>query len=345
MDYIHGGDIYRNQVELDYSTNLNPLGMPSQVKEAAKAGVELSIYYPDARGEALLRAISEKEKVKEEFIFAGNGAAELIYALAYARRPSSALLVTPAFKEYEASLKQIGCSLKYHFLKEKHNFCIEEEFLDDLEPSIEAVYLCNPNNPTGHLIDKELMKAILDTCKKNGTMLAVDECFMDFVAVSKAYSMKKYLEDYDNLLILKAFTKIYAMPGLRLGYVMASNLDLLSKMKKSLQPWNTSLPAQMAGIAALKEKEYMIKTRQVVERERMYLWKEMDNGLADHIYGGSGNFIFFRGPEDLYNRLLEKRILIRDCSNFGLPKGFYRICVKKHWQNMKLIHTWRQITN
>lgn len=343
MEYLHGGDIYRNHVELDFSTNINPLGMPQEVMEAAKKGIEMSGSYPDAESMNLCQAISQTEEMDPGYILTGNGAAELIYAFAYGVKPMNSLLLAPSFYEYESSLKGAHSCLEYVLLEETNNFKVNDAIMEVIRPGIQVLYLCNPNNPTGNLIEYEKMKDILYCCKKNGVFLIIDECFMDFTDDRKAYSMKKFIPNFKNLLIIKSFTKMYAMPGLRLGYVMSSNKKILLAMKQAIQPWNTSIPAQLAGIAALSQKEYVQKTKQMIEKEKQYLLQAMESGLAEKIYGSSANFIFFRSSQDLYDRLLSRGILIRDCSNFGLEKGFYRICIKNHRQNMKLIETWKEI--
>lgn len=343
MEYTHGGDIYRNLCELDYSININPLGMPDKAVQAAVEGIYLSAGYPDWKGEAVCRAIGEAEGVEDEWILLGNGAAELMYAYAHGIKPESAFLLKPSFQEYEASLKGIGCDIQYYYLKESNDFRIENNFLEKAGPLTELMYICNPNNPTGKLIDADNMEQILKYCRDNGIMLIVDECFIDFVEAPEKFSMKRFLKDYKNLLILKAFTKIYAMPGLRLGYAVSSNTKTLRQMKRAMQPWNTSIPAQMAGIAALREKEYMINTRKIIKEEKKYLLGAMKSGLVCKIYGSEANFIFFKARKDLYRELLKRKILIRDCSNFGLSEGFYRIGIKTHSKNQQLIENWMEL--
>lgn len=343
MEYTHGGDIYRNLCELDYSININPLGMPCEAVKAAMEGIKLSSCYPDWKGEALRRAIGEAKGVDDEWILLGNGAAELIYAYAYGIKPQTAFLLKPSFQEYEASLKGIGCDIQYYSLKESNGFCIEDDFLDKVKPSTELMYICNPNNPTGKLIGIDKMEQILKHCRDNNIMLIVDECFIDFVETPEWYSMEKFLPDYSNLLILNAFTKIYAMPGLRLGYGVSSNTEVLRRMKRAMQPWNTSIPAQMAGMAALTDKEYILNTKKIIREEKWYLLGAMKSGLTCEVYGSEANFIFFKARQDLFRKLLKKGILIRDCSNFGISKGFYRIGIKTHSENQQLIENWMEI--
>ena len=173
--------------------------------------------------------------------------------------------------------------------------------------------------------------------------MAVDECFLDFVPSPEKYTLKEYLETYDNLFLLKAFTKRYAMAGVRLGYGLCGNKVLLEKIEGVCQPWNVSSMAQAAGLAALQEREYVEKGRQVTFQELAYLKEELA-ALGYPVYPSQANYVFFTGPADLYEKLEQKKILIRDCSNYtGLSKGYYRVAVKKHEENQQLVRALKEI--
>ena len=344
MKFAHGGDIYRNEVIYDFSANINPLGMPKECIVAAKEGVEKSIRYPDYLGEKLCMEIGKQESVKIEQMIIGNGAAELIYAITGALRPKKALLMAPTFLEYEESLRYVGCNITYYDLLEKNQFHMGPDVVEHITENIELVFLCNPNNPTGQLTQRELILSIAKRCKSIGALLVVDECFLDFIWEKEQLSMLPYLEEYPNVIVLKAFTKIYGMPGLRLGYAMTNNSSFLTKMKAGMQPWNTSIPAQMAGIAAMKAKNYLKQTHWMIQEERRFLLKELKSGLVKQVYGSSANYIFFRAEEGLYDKLLKEKILIRDCSNYrNLDKGYYRIAIRTHKENRSLIKAWKKI--
>ncbi len=183
------------------------------------------------------------------------------------------------------------------------------------------IFLCNPNNPTGHMLTRDQLKEIAGFCKDHSILMVLDECFIPLTTRAKECTMVGELENYPNLFLLKAFTKLYAMPGLRLGYGMTSNLQLLEELASIMQPWSVSIPAQMAGVAALKEKDYAAKTPVYVAERRVHLRKEMqDLGLT--VYPGEANYLFFKGPQGLYDKCQERGILIRDCSNYiGLREG------------------------
>ncbi|MDD6282337.1 MAG: pyridoxal phosphate-dependent class II aminotransferase [Oribacterium sp.] len=367
--YVHGGDIYRDNIEMDFSANINPLGMPEAAIAAAVTGIRKSIHYPDWKSETLVKAISAFHGIPEDEILPGNGAAELIYALCLGFRPESAWVPAPGFQEYEAALTAAGASVHRIFLEESNGFRVDQSKdvidvllkdpdiagtctkngtegsrLAETTPKLRMLFLCNPNNPTGQLLSKTVLKEILSYTEKHHIMVAMDECFLPFLPDEQEYSMLSELKNYQNLVIFRAFTKIYGMPGLRLGYAVSGNREILHKMRRVLQPWNVSIPAQMAGTAALGAEDFLTETRALVRKEREYLENALSHGLAEKVYPGSVNYVFFRSRPDLKEKLREKGILIRSCGNYaGLDARYFRICVKTHPENEMLIRKWKEI--
>lgn len=333
----HGGDIYSHGNVLDFSANINFRGMPESVKEAARAGIDCSVRYPDAACGKLREAIAVREQVKKDWIICGNGAADLIFSLVLAQKPKKALVTAPAFFEYEQALRTVGCEVQYYYLKESKGFLLQPDILQRICPKTDLVFLCNPNNPTGISIPPKLLEDILSRCRECSALLALDECFLDFLEDGENLSMKKYLAKSKNLFILKAFTKMYAMAGLRLGYGLSGDIALLERIRKMRQPWNVSIPAQMAGIAAAGEVEFAAKSRRVIKKEREFLRRELEK-MGYRIVGGEANYLFFLGPRNLYERCLHAGILIRDCGNYeGLNPGWYRVAVKSREENQRLL--------
>lgn len=343
--HVHGGNIYQYKDCIDFSANCNPLGTPEGIKNAVKDSLEQLCNYPQVGYLPLREAIASYEKIKAEQVICGNGAAELIFTLCHARKPKRALLAAPTFAEYGQALESVDCQVEEYFLEEKHNFEINRDFLDRLQGNLDIVFLCNPNNPTGILTDKKLLIEIVEKCREQKILLVIDECFLDFVKEPEKYTLKDTLEKYDNLFILKAFTKRYSMAGIRLGYGLCGNRELLQKMDASVQPWNLSVMAQAAGIAALKETEYVEKGRELVFQEADRLKKEMKAaGLL--VFPSSANYIFFKGPGDLFEQFVKQGILIRDCSNYaGLSSGYFRIAVKNTSENERFLSALWKIKN
>lgn len=344
MQWQHGGDIYRNQVKYDFSANINPIGMPDGVLEAAKQGVELSCHYPDGFCEGLREAISQTENVNKDNIIAGSGAAELIYALCNGLKPQKVLIPIPTFAEYRNAANACEAEIMFHAVAgPDYGLQISEDLLYKIDAA-DIMFLCNPNNPTGRLVEKDVLDTIVKRCEQAGTILCVDECFLPFHEKEAEISVKRYLKEYPHLVIIRAFTKVYGMPGIRLGYLMSYGDEIIEACHKNLPPWNVSLPAQLAGIAALQDKTYLQRTKEYLKEQRDYLLahlqEQVGNGWIKKIYPTSVNYILLEAETDvdLKAALLKEGILIRDCSNYtGLREGYYRICVGTKEANAYLI--------
>ncbi len=210
------------------------------------------------------------------------------------------------------------------------------------------VFLCNPNNPTGQAIPKDLLECIAKRCKEQGSFLVIDECFVDFLEHPELYEMKGELSGFPKILIVKALTKLFCMPGLRMGYGMCSDRRLLRRMRAALQSWNVSALAQAGGIAAVKDcADYLEETKRLIRRERSFLADELKK-LKFQVCGSHANYIFFKdflsNERDLYDEALAAGFLIRDCSDYrGLFKGYYRIAVRTRAENERMITWLRQL--
>ena len=339
----HGGDVYQRHYRLDFSVNVNPLGTPERVMAAACEGIRHSARYPDVECRKLREKLARTEGIPGEQIIFGNGAADLIFSLVLAKKPGKVLLPAPTFAEYEQAVRMAGGEAVYYKLREEESFLLDRRIIDRITPDLDMLFLCNPNNPTGLPLKKELVCKILEQCAACGVLLVVDECFNEFLDIPEDYSVKKYVDRYPGLFILKAFTKIYAMAGLRLGYGFTSDQKLLARMREMSQPWNVSIPAQYAGVAALDETDYVGRCKAMLSGEREYL-KEGLKKLGFTVYDSQANYIFFKGWPGLYQAMEEQGILIRDCSNYvGLSKGFFRIAVKTREENKELIQCMEEV--
>lgn len=349
-EYVHGGDIYALQKQktdmlLDFSANINPMGLPEEVKTAIVGAIQDCVNYPDPFCRQLTAALGEHENVQQEKILCSNGASELIFRIALAVKPKKALLLAPTFADYERALRTIGCTMEYYRLSAENDFSIGDDYLTRIDRELDILFICNPNNPTGQLTAKPFLGKVLEKCRKTKTLVVIDECFMDFVPKPGDHSAQEYLDTFTNLIILKAFTKIYAMPGIRLGYVLASDAVLLDKLRFSGQDWSVSTFAQAAGLSALRQKGYVEQTRALIEREREFLIEEIRK-IGMQVFGSKANYIFFNGNGigDLQEKLLTQGILIRSCSNYvNLDKGYYRVAVKKRNENLRLIRSIKEV--
>ena len=337
----HGGDVYGAEIQLDFSANVNPLGTPPGVVAAIQDAAKLVRQYPDPYCRALTAAISAHEGAPEGYLLCGNGAAELIYAYCEALRPRHAVELAPTFLEYSAGAVHFGAKVSRYVLSPAADFLPDEgilTFLQQEQPDV--LFLCTPNNPTGRTIPRALLEELLSLCAGQGTRVLLDECFLDFTETESA---KNLLPQYPNLLILKAFTKNYALAGVRVGYCMTHDAALLQKMAEGAQPWNVSLLAQAAGVAALRETEYFARAKALIARERRTLSAEL-TALGLHVCPSEANYILFRGPEGLHAALLQEKIAIRNCENYaGLGPGWYRIAVRLPEENKALLQALRHV--
>lgn len=342
----HGGEVYSHPVMLDFSANINPLGTPEAVQEAVKASVSLLFQYPDPYCRALVQAIAQYESVSPDTILCGNGAAELIFSLCNALKPKKALLPVPSFSEYRSALEAAECQTEYFFLKEADNFALTPEFLPALKSfDGQLVMLCNPNNPTGQVISPALLRDILDICREKYLFLFVDECFLDLTEGGEELSLKGLLGEYPDVLLLKAFTKSFGMAGLRLGYCLCGNPGLLRRMGERNQAWNVSSPAQMAGVAALRERDFLNRARGIIQAERPRMTAALE-AMGLRVIPSKVNYLLFRSEKELRAPLLTRGIQIRDCSNYpGLEEGWYRTAVKLPQQNTELLNAIKEVLN
>lgn len=335
MNNIHGGDIYRNQVNIDFSININPLGIPDAVVSALHEAVNDCSQYPDLTAQELRLAVGKMLDVPQEYLLLGNGASELFMAIVHGLLPKRAVIAIPSFYGYEYAAKSTDSEIIYYKTTKENGFRIKEDLLSILTEDIDLLFLANPNNPTGNLMSCEELKNVLCHCRNQGICVVLDECFIEFCDV--AASIVREIEQYENLILVRAFTKIFSIPGVRLGYLVCSNLSLRKKISRQLPEWNLSCFAQAAGCACVSQTAYMKKTADYVRKERSFLETNLKQ-LGIRTYPGKANFLLLHSKVPLYELLLEQGILIRDCSNFkGLDKCFYRIAVKTRKENEILL--------
>lgn len=345
---VHGGDWAGYSEEygaqpLDFSANVSPLGVPQGVKRAIAEAAETADRYPDPLCRALSRKLAAHEQVPESYVLCGNGAADLIFRAVLAKKPKKALLTAPAFAEYEAALTACGCGVDYYFLREEHDFRLDEGFLQAITPEIDVVFVCEPNNPTGVSSPRAFLMQVAQRCSDCGALFMLDECFGDFLDEPEAHTMKSALSLFSNLVILKAFTKLYAMAGVRLGYALCANGELVENMRNTGQPWAVSSLAQAAGEAALQETAYVERVRQMVKQERPWMSEQLTR-LGCRVIPGEANYLLFYCSVPLIEPLRKRGILLRSCSNYhGLNENWYRTAVRTHEENIRLIQALNEV--
>lgn len=348
MERIHGGDLtgYEERYgrkPIDFSASTGPLGIPEGVRAAAAASLAGADRYPDPMCRALRRAISERMGPAPEEILCGSGASDLLDRLAAALRPRRALLPVPSFGEYRAVLERAGCMIRTVLLPEAEDLRLGAWFAETITADLDAVILCEPNNPTGLLTDRALLTKIADRCDALGVLLVADESFLAFVEDAEERSLLPEIGRH-HLLVLRSFTKFYGMAGLRLGWCACADRGLLRRMAAVGQPWPVSVPAQAAGLAALKETAYARQVRELVRRERPRLRAALE-AAGCRVIPGEANYLLFRDAlPGLGARLAERGLLVRCCADFeGLGPDWYRIAVRSRPENDMLIRAMEEV--
>ncbi len=340
---IHGGSdsssayLNSSKLPLDFSINTNPLGLPKNLSskwESLKKAAEL---YPEPHSETLAKAFSRKLKISEDSLIITNGASEAISLALQIIHPHTALLPVPTFSGYFKPLESINCRIQKLLLKPEDSFTLNKNIFPLLENKPDILILCNPNNPTGLCISKDLLMELFEFCKENGIWILLDESFMSFVSDDKYFSLKEKISEYSRLVIVDCFTKKFCLPGLRLGYALCTDKFFMKKMKELQTEWSVSTIAQKAGLECLEQEIYLESTRKLVRTEREWLLNELKS-LGFEVYPSDANFILFRATPELAGHLLERGVVIRKCAGFDcLDESHFRIAVKQHEQNSELI--------
>jgi len=341
----HGGNIYRISRQaglpesglLDFSASINPLGMPRGAKAAItaslKGNAEALSHYPDPEATRLRSAIAISHGIDESRVIVANGSTELIYLIPRALRPGIVLLTSPTFSEFSRAALASGANIKHLSLKKAEGFSVNApDFIDAMKGADMAV-LCNPNNPTGLMLEKESVLEIAAMAKRQRCVLLVDEAFMDFCPEGSVLG-----EENPYLIVLRSLTKFYALAGLRLGFGYFPKA-LMTRMRKLKEPWSVNTLSQIAGVAALKDTPYTEKTLRLISRERRYLAESL--GIMGHRpYPSSANYLMMEVGDaaELTSKLLGQGVAVRDCGNFrGLGSSHIRVAVRSRRDNDALL--------
>ena len=349
--FVHGGNIYRDASVtgrwLDFSANINPLGMAEGVRQAITENIEGLVHYPDPEAKELKAALASYYRVAENSLVLGNGAAELFYLFMNAVRPKRVMIPVPSFSEYERSALAAQAEVIYFYLEEAAGFQIDIQKLAQAarREHCDAIVLGNPNNPTGCLLRQREIQNLLALLPDN-TWLLVDESFLDFLEETEPYTVRKLAETHAHVVVVQSLTKFYALPGLRLGFGIAHS-KLARRLEMGKDVWNVNLLAQKAGVAALAQTAYAQKTRQWLQTEKGYLAEQLAKCTNWKIYAPTVNFLLVRLPEAdgpaVVSGLRSLGVLVRDCSNYpGLDEHYLRIAVRSHQENMQFLQALKE---
>ncbi|MDI6601594.1 MAG: histidinol-phosphate transaminase [Thermoanaerobacteraceae bacterium] len=335
---VHGGDIYGKGPIIDFSSNINPLGIPACAMQILNK-IDILTYYPDEESNELTESIALYLDVQKENVLVGNGLSEIIRLIMSGLGIKKPVIIGPTFDEYRLSAMAYDAFPHMYYLTEDNNFNASKIDLSDLE--FDAVFICNPNNPTGRLYAKNLIEDLLSQVKDRNAYFIIDEAFMEF-CFDMGYTMIDYLPQYEKLIVMRAATKFFGMPGLRLGYAVSA-ADVIHKLKRIQPSWPlNSFASHMSPI--FLDKAYIKETKEWMQNERPYMKERLDAIKGIHAYPSDANFFMIKlesiSALDLKTRMIEKGFLIRDLSNIpGLNNGFIRVAVKTRELNDKLLDT------
>ncbi|MEK4110016.1 threonine-phosphate decarboxylase CobD [Paenibacillus sp. FSL M7-1414] len=346
----HGGDVEtaasrfgREAADfLDFSANINPLGPPRGVLEAIQQGWQSVIRYPDPGHRGFKALLSESLGVRQEQISVGNGAAESMALILLGLAPRKVGTVEPGFSEYRALARQFGAEVVHTEGREELAWRAEPEEIEQLMEKVDLLFLGQPNNPNGVQYPLEVLQRLASKAEETGTVIVIDEAFMDFIPVARRQSLASHLNDYPNVIIIRSMTKFYAIPGLRLGYALG-RAEYIQAMTKKQVTWSVNGLALMAGEACLRSGErYEQETIAQITRER----ERLIEGLKAYgcaVTPGEANFILVRVPApwtaaSMQEALGRRGILIRSCAMYpGLDEGHVRFAVKDADANATLL--------
>lgn len=349
---IHGGNVWEVSKKLnvkfqdvtDFSANINPLGPSIEVIEAIKNNLSCIDHYPEPYAEELVSLLSAYFNINKNSLIVGNGAMEVLFALIRSIEPKQVVLPVPTFSGYKEAIGD-NCEIKYIYSGSDGDMGLNVDEIKLTMLKANVVFLCNPNNPTGHLSSRELLLDIIEHGKKTDTLVVVDESFIEFVDDLEEYTLKPFISKYDNLIVLQSMTKFFAIPGLRLGLAIA-NPEIIKKVQKFIPPWSVNTLAQAAGIAAIKDSDYINKTCIYVKEQRDFLYKELKKLTGFKVYKPNANFILINCEDtqktaEMWQKLLfPHNIMIRNCNNFmGLNDFYFRVAVKSQKDNELLLNS------
>lgn len=352
INSVHGADInsaaelYGLEADkiIDFSSNINPFIVDSMDKIVA-AGVGSLQKYPDIKYRRLRKNIADYLRVEDSYIIPGNGATEIIYLLM--RNLSGRLaIINPTFSEYRKGAEIAGLSVVDFVMDWKKDFKLDLDEIYRRKDEFDSIFICNPNNPDGSVRE---IKKLLEFAEKEGKLLIVDETFIEFADSEKEISLVNMVEKSKNLFIIRAVTKFFGIPGIRLGYGISSNRELLQKMYDEKEPWTINSFADSASDFIFKEDEYIRKSKEYFSKERICMINEINKIDGIKAFNSDANFILVRFENrnvlDVKENLLKRAgLLIRDASNFiGLDSSFARVAIKNHEQNTVLVDALRSV--
>ena len=352
-EHFHGSDLeeieavygIKKEDIISFSANVNPLGVSFRLRETLTSHIDAITTYPDREYTSLRKCIGAYTGTDYHNIVVGNGSTELISLFIQINHPKKALIVGPTYSEYEREVSMGGGRSHYFSLTEESEFCLDTQALtEELSHDVDLLILCNPNNPTSSVIKRGQMRGILDYCKRKSITVLVDETYVEFAEEPEEVTAIPLTEFYNNIIILRGISKFFAAPGLRLGYAVCGNHDLLKEINQKKNPWTINSLAAIAGEIMFTDEEYMRETRKLINSERRRICERLGKNENFKVFPPHANFVLVKilndkiTSEDVFDRAIRKNLMIRDCSTFPfLSNKYFRFCFMMPEDNDKLL--------
>lgn len=352
-EHFHGSDlekieqvygIHKEDI-ISFSANVNPLGVSFRLKETLTEHIDAITSYPDREYISLRTCIANYVHSDISNIVVGNGSTELIALFIQITHPRKALIVGPTYSEYEREVAMGGGRSHYFSLTEASEFKLDASALtEELSHDVDLLILCNPNNPTSSVIKREQMREILDYCKRKSITVLVDETYVEFAEDPDEVTAIPLTGYYNNIIILRGISKFFAAPGLRLGYAVCGNHDLLQKIRQKQNPWTINSLAAIAGEIMFTDEEYIRRTRKLISTERTRVCQALEANPDYKAFHAHGNFVLVKilnkhfTSGDVFDAAIRQHLMIRDCSTFPfLNNKYIRLCFMLPEQNDALL--------
>lgn len=352
-EHFHGSDLEKIELEynikkediISFSSNINPLGLSPKLKDYLVTNPDILATYPDREYTNLRNSISSYTGANTDHILVGNGATDLTSTLIQTIAPKKAIIFAPTYSEYEKEIEMAGGSFLYLPLNVNNNFSYDEPIVFMMIPQdTDLLILCNPNNPTGTILNQIALTKLLEHCKLNSIKVLIDETYIEFADDDDSYSAIPLSSRYDNLIVVRGTSKFFACPGLRLGYAITSNEDLIEECKESMRPWSVSSVADKSGQVMFQDKEYILATKKLIADERTRVMNELRKISGLQVFDTHANFCLIKilttdiTAKTVFETAIKQGLMIRNCDSFPfLGPNYFRLCFMNPSENDKLI--------
>ena len=336
QDHFHGSDLekiekiygIKKEEIISFSANVNPLGISPLLRRTLTEHIDAITAYPDREYTSLRQCIAGYCGSEAEHVIVGNGSTELISLFIQIEHPKKATIIGPTYSEYEREISLGGGTTLYYPLREDNDFHLNvADFTAHLNENIDLLVLCNPNNPTSTAITRKDMRLILDVCKQHDIFVMVDETYVEFAENMDEITAVPLTNFYNNIIILRGTSKFFAAPGLRLGYAITGNPDLIKAINTRKNPWTINSLAVIAGELMFTDTDYIEKTKSLISKERSRIYEAFASHPDFKAYVPKANFMLLRllredmNADEMFDRTIRERMMIRNCSTFPFFYG------------------------